>query len=128
VSTAVATALAFWVALAAAAPDGRQLLWEIEAYDTQIGSLDAQLITIEAALASAEAEGAERLAEASAAEQQIAARSKGASALLRGLYRIHRYGVVRLLFGADDAVELRRRSHYLSFVIAADVTLRGRSR
>jgi septal ring factor EnvC (AmiA/AmiB activator) len=104
---------------AAAEPDARQLLGEIEAYDTQIAALDAQLATLEGTLAAAEADRTRLLAEATAAETQLAQRGSGEATLLRGLYRLRRYGLLRVLFGADDAVELRRRSHYLEAVMRA---------
>lgn len=105
---------------APAAPDARLVLGEIEAFDTQIAALDGQLATLEATLAETEASHARLLAQAEEAEGKIQARGEGAATLLQGLYRLRRYGVLRLLFGADDAVELRRRTTYLRAILAAE--------
>ena len=100
--------------------DARELLGEIEAYDTQIAQLDGQIAALEATLAAAQAEAAQRAAEAKAAEARVAAQAESARSLLGHLYRIRRFGMLRLLFGADDPVELRRRTSYLRAVLAAD--------
>lgn len=105
---------------AVAAPDARLILAELEAFDTQIAALDAQLTTLEATLASAEAAHTTALAQAEEAERTMEARGAGAATLLEGLYRLHRYGVLRLLFGAEDAVNLRRRTSYLRAILAAE--------
>ncbi len=96
------------------------LLGEIEAYDTQIGQLDAQIATLEATLASAEADQGKREAEAKAAEASVGTRTEGARSLVTNLYRIRRFGMLRLLFGAEDPVELRRRVTYLRAALSAD--------
>ncbi|GDX79987.1 peptidase M23 [Deltaproteobacteria bacterium] len=107
---------------ASAQGDGaaRELLAEIEAYDTQILALDAQLGTLETTLAAAEAARTAKLEEAKSAAGKVSQRASGARALLRSLYRIRRFGMLRLLFGADDPVELRRRASYLTAVLASD--------
>lgn len=115
---AVGIALALTLGSAGAAP--RELLAEFEAFDTQLASLDAQLATLESTLVAAEASRVRLEAEAAAAEAKLKARTEGASALLQGLYRLRRFGVLRSLFGAEDSLELRRRSAYLHAVLGAE--------
>ncbi len=98
----------------------RELLAEIEAYDTQILALDAQLTTLESSLAAAESARVAKLEEATVAAGKVSQRASGARALLQSLYRIRRFGMLRLLFGAEDPVELRRRASYLAAVLASD--------
>lgn len=98
----------------------RELLGEIEGYDTQISSLTLQLDTLEKTLVEADAERDRKLREATEADAALGSRRSGVGNLLRALYRIHKFGMLRLLFGAEDPIELRRRAHYLSSVIAAD--------
>ncbi len=107
-------------ALALGQGDDRQLLGEIEAYDTQIATLDVQLATLEGTLAAAEADHAAALAAATEAETHVSLRADSARALVRSLYRLRRFGVLRLLFGAGDPLELRRRAAYLRSALAAD--------
>lgn len=116
----IAAWLAVWLAAAAAQEDARRLLGEIEAYDTQIATLDAQLATLEATLATAEAERVRKVAEAAEAEARVSHRAESARALVRSLYRLRRFGLLRLLFGADDPLELRRRAHLLRVALSAD--------
>ena len=112
--------LALGVAFAQETPDARQLLSEIEVYDVQIGTIAKQVGTLEATLATAEVDRQSKLADAAKAEATLATRRGGATVLVRSLYRLRKFGVLRLLFGADDPVELRRRAHYLKVVISAD--------
>lgn len=100
--------------------DGRSLLGEIEAYDTQIAQLDGQLATLAATLATAEADRQSRLTEAAAATARVGQRADSARSLVAGLYRLRRFGLLRLLFAADDPTELRRRSVYLRMALARD--------
>lgn len=116
----IVLALVAWFGTAAAQDDSRQLLGEIEAYDTQIATLDAQLATLEGTLAAAEADQAARLKEATDAEARVGHRTESARALVRSLYRLRRFGLLRLLFGADDPLELRRRAHHLRVALGAD--------
>ncbi len=100
--------------------DARTLLGEIEAYDTQIGQLDGQLATLETTLAAAEVDRASRVAEAAAATARVRQRADGARSLIGSLYRLRRFGLLRLLFAADDPTELRRRAVYLRLALASD--------
>lgn len=102
------------------APEARQLLSEVEVYDQQISTISTQVGALEATLAAAEADRLHKLTEATEAEASLASRRAGATALVRSLYRLRKFGVLRLLFGADDPIELRRRAHYLAVVLAAD--------
>ncbi len=115
---------ALWLLFCLAAPaqeaSAQQLLAEIEAYDTQVALLSGQLATLEGTVAAAKADADAKITAAETAEAQVANRAGSVRALVRALYRIRRFGALRLLFGADDPVELRRRAYYLRAVIVAN--------
>lgn len=119
---AALSALWLTLCLAAGAQEGsaQQLLAEIEAYDTQVALLSGQLATLEGTVAAARADADAKIAAAEAAEAEVKNRAGSVRALVRALYRIRRFGALRLLFGADDPVELRRRAYYLRAVIVAN--------
>ncbi len=113
------TVLLLWVTIARAlAPEERQILGEIEAYDTQIAAITVQLDGMVAETAAAVATHEVESARVSKATAAIAARKERTTTLVRALYKIKRHGILRLLFGAEDAAELRRRAHYVIAVIA----------
>lgn len=101
-------------------PDTRELLGEIEQFETQILALDARLTTLATSLASADSERLLRRSEAESAQARIEERKGSVGSLLRSLYRIQRFGVLRLLFDADDPIDLRRRANYLRTVLAIE--------
>ncbi|MBM4391470.1 MAG: M23 family metallopeptidase [Deltaproteobacteria bacterium] len=113
-----------WLALclATGAQEGsaQQLLAEIEAFDSQVALLGGQLETLEGTVTAARADADAKLAAAEAAEAEVTGGSDSVRALVRALYRIRRFGALRLLLGADDPVELRRRVYYLRAVIVAN--------
>ena len=101
-------------------PDTRELLGDIERFETQILALDARLTTLAASLASADTERLLRRSEAESAQARIDQRAVGVGSLLRSLYRIQRFGVLRLLFDAGDPIDLRRRANYLRSILAVE--------
>ncbi len=112
-------ALLACVHLASAQAPAQQLLAEIEAFDTQAAMLTTQIETLRGTLAAAESDRQAKLSAAEAAEQKVASRAGTVTRLVHALYRIRRLGLLRLLFGAEDPVELRRRAYYIEAVIAA---------
>lgn len=115
----LAVAVLCWLGLAHA-QDERQILGEIESYDTQIAAISGQLDGMAAETAAAVAVHEAEAARAEKATTAITIRKDRTTALVRALYKIKRHGILRLLFGAEDAVELRRRAHYVLTVITRD--------
>jgi septal ring factor EnvC (AmiA/AmiB activator) len=61
------------------------------------------------------------LDEVTSANAILAKRRVGITGRLSALYRLQRRGLARVVFGATDAVDLRRRMHYLSGLIGGDM-------
>ncbi|NOY26840.1 MAG: peptidoglycan DD-metalloendopeptidase family protein [Oligoflexia bacterium] len=59
--------------------------------------------------------------EAASASAQLQAQRPGAVKLLHAIYRLHRRGLARIIFGADDPTDLRRLAHYLQAILQADL-------
>lgn len=59
--------------------------------------------------------------ELASAEATLGQREAAVSQRLGALYRLHRRGLARIVFGAEDPAELRRRSKYLASILAADL-------
>lgn len=95
----------------------------------QLGEIDQQLTVVRlealeleeraAALDRTREQHADQLA---VADAQLARQRTEAKAWLSTLYRLHRRGLARVVFGAEDPTDLRRRATYLMGIVDASST------
>jgi murein DD-endopeptidase MepM/ murein hydrolase activator NlpD len=102
------------------AQDRRQILGEIEAFDTQILTLTQQAEALDSRQGTLAAERDANAALLTTAESALSARRDETRRRVHTFYRLKRRGLARLLFDAENPVDLRRRVRYLLAVIRAD--------
>lgn len=103
------------------AQDGpRRVLDELRTYDEQIASLEEQAAGLETRAAAVEVERAAAAAAVAEADAALAERRDETRRRLQTFYRLKRRGFARLLFDAEDPLDLRRRVRYLLHVLRAD--------
>ena len=98
----------------------RILLDEIAAFDAELRGITADMAALQERRAELEARQVTLQAELAAAEASLEEHRRVISGWVRALYRIHRQGVARILFGAESPHDLRRRGRYLLAIITAD--------
>lgn len=101
--------------------DERSVLDQLNALDRELQAVRDQREGIQERLATLEESARRNEDTAASAEALLAARRPEVKARLRALYRLHRRGLARIVFGAEDPVELRRRSTYLLSILKADL-------
>jgi septal ring factor EnvC (AmiA/AmiB activator) len=92
----------------------------LEDAERRLLTLRQQIRDIEARSAELDVRAAQDAARLTAAEQALGERRALSTRRLASWYRLQRRGVMRLLFNAKGPVEMRRRSHYLDALVAAD--------
>ena len=110
-----------WLGLALlTGQDRRQLLGELETFDTQISAATQELAQLEARGATLETERVGHTKGLVESEAELSVRRDDARARLQGLYKLKRHGVARLLFDAESPSEFRRRVRYLLALVRVD--------
>lgn len=97
-----------------------RVLDELARLDAQIHSARAELEGIQARVAELEAARAEHRAELERVEAELSARRGETASRVRALYGLHRRGLARVVFGAEDPSELLRRARYLVWLVRAE--------
>lgn len=98
----------------------RRVLDELAALDRQIQAARAEIDGLDAQTAQLEATRAQHQSELDTINAEIRSRKAEISARVRALYRLHRRGLARVIFGAEDPVELLRRGRYLVYLVRAE--------
>lgn len=106
-------------AAAQVGPEGA-ILAEIERYDTQIVALDAQIAGLATQVAEAQARRDAAGVDAAQADAEVSRRREHVTRELRSFYRLKRQGILPVLFGARDPLDLRRRLYYLLSVLRVE--------
>jgi len=101
--------------------DEQGILEQLNVLDRQLQEVRDQREGIQSQLSEVEASARRHEDEAASAEAQLAARRPEVRKRIGALYRLHRRGLARIVFGAEDPAELRRRSTYLMAVLRADL-------
>ena len=101
--------------------DERSILDQLNALDRELQGVRDQRESIQEKLASLEDSARRHEDTAVSAEAMLKARRPEVTARLRALYRLHRRGLARIVFSAEDPAELRRRSVYLLAILKADL-------
>lgn len=116
---------------AGSAPDPRAALDRVRAeeggildqlalFDQELGRTLTAMVELETRAAALEGERAQHLLEVKQAEERLDGLRVLVKERVRGLYRLHRQGVARVIFGAQDPLELRRRGRYMLALLRAD--------
>ncbi|MCK6506826.1 peptidoglycan DD-metalloendopeptidase family protein [Myxococcota bacterium] len=101
--------------------DERNVLDQLNALDRELQAVRDQREGIQERLLALEESARRNEDTAASAEALLAARRPEVKARLRALYRLHRRGLARIVFGAEDPAELRRRSVYMLAILKADL-------
>ena len=123
-----ALALALWLGVAAAqapAPDALRdreqgVMAEIAAIDLTLITLGDELRRLDEQATALQSEVALHTADAARADGAVARLRAEVAHRVRALYRIHRQGLVPVLFGSASPGDIVRRARYLTALIQAD--------
>lgn len=98
----------------------RGILDELARLDAELQAARDELDVLTARVAELEASRAARQAELAAVDAELDARRAETRSRVRALYRLHRRGLARVMFGAEDPAELLRRAGYLLWLVRAE--------
>ncbi len=112
--------------LEAARTEERGILEQLNTLDRELQAVREQREGIQERLAMMEDGVRQQEDIAASAQALLEQRRPQVKARLGALYRLHRRGLARIIFGAEDPAELRRRSAYLLAILQADLArIRG---
>ena len=100
--------------------DEGSILDQLAVIDQELGRALTAMVDLQARAEALEQARAQHALDVQTADEQLAVLRVAARDRLRGLYRLHRQGVARVIFGAQDPIELRRRGRYLLALVRAD--------
>ncbi|MEL6345734.1 MAG: peptidoglycan DD-metalloendopeptidase family protein, partial [Myxococcota bacterium] len=98
----------------------RGILDEIREMDLELQALSVEMESLGEQRASQEQRLAGLQADVDAANRELDAHREAIGERVRALYRLNRRGLARIIFGAEDPYDLRRRSEYLLAIITED--------
>ncbi len=98
----------------------RRVLDELASLDAQIQRARAEIEELNLRATELEASRAAHQAELEHIEADLGARRAETSGRVRALYQLHRRGLARVVFGAEDPTELLRRARYLVWLVRAE--------
>lgn len=101
--------------------DERSVLDQLNAIDRDLQTVRDRRTALEEQLRGLEDSARRHEDDASVAEAQLAQLKPQVKGRVRALYRLHQRGLARIVFGAEDPAELRRRSVYLLAILRADL-------
>ncbi len=99
----------------------RSILNEINEIDRELAGVRTEVDTLQRRVAELENSRVRHLDEVTSANAILAKRREGVMERMSALYRLKRRGLARVVFGATDAFELRRRMHYLREMVNGDI-------
>lgn len=112
--------------LEAARSEERSILEQLNTLDRELQLVREQREGIQDRLASMEDGVRQQEDVAASAQALLDQRRPQVKVRLGALYRLHRRGLARIIFGAEDPAELRRRSTYLVAILQGDLSrIRG---
>jgi len=98
----------------------RSVLDELAIIDQDLEGIAAEVVSLQERKQELELRQQALSTDLEAAEADLAAHRAAIASWVRALYFLHRQGLARIIFGAEDPHALRRRSTYLLAIIAAD--------
>ncbi len=110
-----------WLGLALlVGQDRRQLLGELETFDTQVAGASQELAQLETRGTALEAERVGHAKGLVDSEADLVVLREDARRRFQSFYKLKRHGVARLLFDAESPSEFRRRVRYLLALVRMD--------
>lgn len=100
-------------ALIEAGREERSILAQIETIDKEYAAIQQEKETLKEDVQAFESQKTDQAAKVAQATLELEVRKEELNKTLRALYKLHKRGLARVVFGADSPVELRRRSSYL---------------
>ena len=108
------------VDLAQARAEEAGILGELDRIDRQLHTLSGEIQELQTRIDEVETRRLSHAKSLEDAQYALDTQRNDVGARCAALYRLSRHGLARMLFGAETAVELRRRSHYLLSILAHD--------
>ena len=101
----------------------RSILLEIENLDKDIAKLQKEEFEIQGKFGKLEKSKETSLENLRQAERKLRGKKSDLRKSMHSLYMLHRRGLARIIFGSENPEELRRRSVYLSHLIAQSTNI-----
>jgi len=99
----------------------RSILDGISQIDTELAAIGTELEALKQRMAELDSSRIRHADEVASADAILTKRRAAVSRRLGSLYRLERRGLARVIFGADDASDLRRLMRYLKSLVSADM-------
>ena len=106
--------------LETARTDERNVLDQINEVDRQLYEVSAEAADLQQRISDYEASRLRHQDEVASANALLETRRDDVSTRVGALYKLQRRGLARMVFGAEDASELRRRMRYLQSLVEGD--------
>lgn len=107
--------------LANARVQERSILGQLAMIDGQLQTLLGEMDALREEITTLEEQRTVHARAVEEADNELAQLELGVQGQVRSLYRVHRMGLLQVIFGAEGPVELRRRGRYLTQLLMADV-------
>ena len=91
----------------------RSILGQIEEIDVQFAQLQKEKASLTEEIENFESQKMEQAQKVAQATLELESKKTDLNKTLKTLYKLHKRGLARVIFGAESPVELRRRSSYL---------------
>ena len=101
----------------------RSILLDIELLDKEIAKLQKEESAIRSKFTNQEKKKEKSLENLHKAERILRGKKSDLRRSMQSLYMLHRRGLARIIFGSENPEELRRRSVYLSHLIAQSTSI-----
>ena len=99
----------------------RGVLDGITQIDSELAAIQTELLGLKERMAELDSSRIRHADEVASADAILAKRRSAVIRRLGSLYRLERRGLARVIFGADDASDLRRLMRYLQSLVSADI-------
>lgn len=107
-----------WQGAAAISPE-TDILLQLQQIDEELTRVRLEMLALEDKAIQLDERRTEHADELTVADAQLTRQEAEVTAWLTTLYRLHRRGLARVVFGADDPTDLRRRATYLMAIVEA---------
>ena len=97
------------------------ILEQLQGIDEQLGGVQGELVALEERVQMLEQSRADAESDLAQADGTVDGQRDAVADQIAVLYRLHRQGLARVIFGAEDPADLRRRGAYLMQIVDADL-------
>ena len=108
------------LALAESRMEEQDILGELDRIDRQLAGLAEEIASLQTQVDQVEARRFQAEDELAATQAHLDLQAAEVAKRCVMLYRLSRRGLARILFGAESALEIRRRTHYLLAILSHD--------